>query len=175
MSGLIVRDPVWFVSAFVLSVLHGDGIFRFWRQHVAHLTHTVELLRVSAELRHLQGVCMIVMYTGTSVHERPCSRTIRFTNIFSEQNVSDDERCLGLRTRKLATAASWEYRRGSVNCWLTNLVSVYEHFGSRTASRNELSPWTEVPLYLLTAVGVDTRWQQYNTHLHTNSIQNTVR
>jgi hypothetical protein len=48
---------------------------------------------------------------------------------------------------KLATASSWEYRRGSVSCWLTNLVSVYEHFGSRTASRNELSSWTEVPLY----------------------------
>jgi hypothetical protein len=29
-------------------------------------------------------------YSGTSVHERPCSRTIRFTNKFSEQNVSDD-------------------------------------------------------------------------------------
>jgi hypothetical protein len=48
---------------------------------------------------------------------------------------------------KLATVASWEYRRGSVSCWLTNLVSVYEHFGLRTASRNELSSWTEVPLY----------------------------
>jgi hypothetical protein len=77
------------------------------------------------------------------------SRTIRFTNKFSEQKtVSDDERCLGLRTRKLATAASWENRRWSVSCWLTNLVSVYEHFGSRTASRNELSSWTEVPLYM---------------------------
>jgi hypothetical protein len=39
-------------------------------------------------------------YSGTSVHERPCSRTIRFMNKFSEQ------KSLGLRTRKLATAAS---------------------------------------------------------------------
>jgi hypothetical protein len=28
------------------------------------------------------------------------------------------------------------------------MVSVYEHFGWRTASRNELNSWTEVPLYL---------------------------
>jgi hypothetical protein len=27
------------------------------------------------------------------------------------------------------------------------MVSVYEHFGWRTASRNELNSWTEVPLY----------------------------
>jgi hypothetical protein len=27
-------------------------------------------------------------YSGTSVHERPCSRTIRFTNKFSEQKTS---------------------------------------------------------------------------------------
>jgi hypothetical protein len=27
-------------------------------------------------------------YSGTSVHERPCSRTIRFTNKFSEQTTS---------------------------------------------------------------------------------------
>jgi hypothetical protein len=47
---------------------------------------------------------------------------------------------------KLATEASLEYRRWSASYWLTNLVSVYEHFGSRTASRNELSSWTEVPL-----------------------------
>jgi hypothetical protein len=27
------------------------------------------------------------------------------------------------------------------------IVSLYEHFGLRTASRNELNSWTEVPLY----------------------------
>jgi hypothetical protein len=84
-----------------------------------------------------------VLYSGTSVRERPCSRTIRFTNKFSEQ------KRLGLRTRKLATDARWAYRRGCVSCWLTNLVSVYEHFGSRMASRNKLSLWTKVPLYLM--------------------------
>jgi hypothetical protein len=96
----------------------------------------------------------IHIYSVTSVHERPCSRTIRFTNKFSEQ------KRLGWRTvyrirntqagnnGKLATEAGWEYGCGSVSCLLTNLVSVYEHFGSRTASRNELSSWTEVPLYI---------------------------
>jgi hypothetical protein len=81
-----------------------------------------------------------LLFTNNSVHERSCSRTIRFTNNFPSKNG------LGLRTRKLATAASSLYRRGSVSCWLSNLVSVYEHFGSRTASRNGLSSWTEVPL-----------------------------
>jgi hypothetical protein len=82
-------------------------------------------------------------YSRTSIHERPCSRTIRFTNKFSEKKsrmtngVSDYEH------------ASWQQRQTEcVSCWLTNLVSVYEHFGSRTASRKELSSWTEVPLYL---------------------------
>jgi hypothetical protein len=48
-------------------------------------------------------------YTGTSVHERPCSRTIRFTNKFSEQKtprmtngVSDYEH------------ASWQKRPKSI-------------------------------------------------------------
>jgi hypothetical protein len=42
-------------------------------------------------------------FTNSSVHEQ----------IFRAKNFSDDERFLGLRTRKLATAASWEYQRGS--------------------------------------------------------------
>jgi hypothetical protein len=42
-------------------------------------------------------------FTNAPVHEQ----------IFRTKNVSDDERFLGLRTRKLATAANWEYRRGS--------------------------------------------------------------
>jgi hypothetical protein len=28
--------------------------------------------------------------------------------IFRAKNISDDERCLGLRTRKMATVASWQ-------------------------------------------------------------------
>jgi hypothetical protein len=94
------------------------------------------------------------MYLGLCLQWKLGSRTPLFTNnsvheqIFQAKIVSDDERCLGLWTRKLATAASWEYRRGSVSCRLTKFVSVYEHFGSRTASRNELSSWTEVPLYM---------------------------
>jgi hypothetical protein len=49
------------------------------------------------------------LFTNNSVQEQ----------FFRAKNVSDDERCLGLGTRKLATAASWEYRRRSVSCWLT--------------------------------------------------------
>jgi hypothetical protein len=41
-------------------------------------------------------------FTNAPVHEQFGSRT----NFPSNQNASDDERCLGLRTRKLATAAS---------------------------------------------------------------------
>jgi hypothetical protein len=36
----------------------------------------------------LDGSCAKVKYSGTSVHERPCSRKIRFTNKFSEQKSS---------------------------------------------------------------------------------------
>jgi hypothetical protein len=65
-------------------------------------------------------------YTGTSVHERPCSRTIRFTNKFSDQNVSDDERCLGLRTRKVATAVGDKLRVSARECQLlVNFGSVH--------------------------------------------------
>jgi hypothetical protein len=46
-------------------------------------------------------------YSGASVHEK----------IFRAKNVSDDERFLGLRTRKLATAA--ESISAGVSCWLT--------------------------------------------------------
>jgi hypothetical protein len=49
----------------------------------------------------------LTKYSGTSVHERPRSLTIRFTNKFSRaKKVSDEERRLGSQTRKLATAAS---------------------------------------------------------------------
>ena len=29
-------------------------------------------------------------------------------------------------------------------------------------------------MYMLTAIGFDTRWQQYSTHLHTNNTQNNT-
>jgi hypothetical protein len=62
-------------------------------------------------------------FTNYSVHEQ----------IFRAKNITDDERCLGLRTRKLATAAIWEYQRGSVSCWLTlaQYTSLLD-FGLRT-------------------------------------------
>jgi hypothetical protein len=53
-------------------------------------------------------------FTNAPDHEQFGSRTNS-----PSKNVSDDERCLGLRTRKPATMASWEYRRGSVSCWST--------------------------------------------------------
>jgi hypothetical protein len=54
------------------------------------------------------------LYSGTSVHEQ----------IFRAENVSVDERFLGLRTRKLATAVGWEYRRGECQL-LVNFGSVH--------------------------------------------------
>jgi hypothetical protein len=83
------------------------------------------------------------IYSGTSVHERPYLRTIRFTNKFSQKTVSDDERCLGLRTRKLATAASWEYRRGSQ--LLVNFCSVHipDWFRFTNISVHERPPGTD--------------------------------
>jgi hypothetical protein len=45
-------------------------------------------------------VVFLLEYSGTSVHERPCLR-----KNFPSKNVSDDERCLGLRTRKLRVSA----------------------------------------------------------------------
>jgi hypothetical protein len=73
------------------------------------------------------------IYSGASVHERPCSRTIRFTNKFSEQKptrmtngFSDYEH------------ASWQQRqaeriRTAVSCWLTlaQYTSLLD-FGLRT-------------------------------------------
>jgi hypothetical protein len=71
-------------------------------------------------------------YSGAWVHERPCSRTIRFTNKFSEQKTSR----MSTLSRITNTQAG---NSGSVSCWLTNLISVYEHFSSLTAPKNELS------------------------------------
>jgi hypothetical protein len=61
------------------------------------------------------------MYTGTSAYECPCSRT----NI-PNKNVSDDERCLGLRTRKQETAVGDELRVSARECQLlVNFGSLY--------------------------------------------------
>jgi hypothetical protein len=52
-----------------------------------------------------------------STHQNLNTVEPRFTNapvheqIFRAKNVSDDERCLGLRTCKLAIAASWQQRQ----------------------------------------------------------------
>jgi hypothetical protein len=48
-------------------------------------------------------------FTNNSVHEQ----------IFGAKTISDNERCLGLGTRKLGTTKSWDYRRGIVSCCLT--------------------------------------------------------
>jgi hypothetical protein len=99
---------------------------------------------------------MFCTYSGASVHERPCSRTIRFTNKFSEKKTS-------LMTNGFSDYehVNWQQRQAEsisagVSCWLTLaqytslLISVCEHFGSRTASRNGLSSWIEAPLYSYT-------------------------
>jgi hypothetical protein len=76
------------------------------------------------------------------------SRTPLFTNKFSEQ------KRLGWQTVSRITNTQVG-NSGGLRVWvrecqlLVNLVSVYEHFGSRTASTNELSSWTEVPLYMV--------------------------
>jgi hypothetical protein len=82
--------------------------------------HTVYLPDVDCFLCRVFSVlyCSVTLYyyTGTSVHERPCSRTnfpskkSRMTNGASDYEHASWQ-------QRLAT--SWEYRRGSVSCWLT--------------------------------------------------------
>jgi hypothetical protein len=49
----------------------------------------VEAIDRNKQQKKVHLVCPnVLIYSGTSVHERPCSRTIRFTNKFSEQNTS---------------------------------------------------------------------------------------
>jgi hypothetical protein len=63
---------------------------------------------------------------------------------------------LGWRTRKPATTVgdklgvSAGERELLCNFRSVHIVSVYEHFGWWTASRNELNLWTKVPPYLKT-------------------------
>jgi hypothetical protein len=85
-------------------------------------------------------------FTNAPVHEQFGSRTNFPRKTPLMRTVSRITNTQAGNSGKLAIATSWEYRCGSVNCWLTNLVSVYEYFGSRTASRNGLISWTEVPL-----------------------------
>jgi hypothetical protein len=44
--------------------------------------------RLRQVLLYMLALYMYFEYSGTSVHERPCSRTIRFTNKFSDQKTS---------------------------------------------------------------------------------------
>jgi len=56
------------------------------------------------------------LFTNNSVHEQ----------IFRAKNVSDDERCLGLRTRKPATAVGDKLRVSARECQLlVNFGSVH--------------------------------------------------
>jgi hypothetical protein len=49
----------------------------------------LRVLFLSSAFRKANGTIKVFeKYSGTSVHERPCSRTIRFTNNFSEQKPS---------------------------------------------------------------------------------------
>jgi hypothetical protein len=74
-----------------------------------------------------------MLYSEASVHERPCSRTIRFTNKFSEQKTS--RMTNGLSDYE---HASWQKRQiesisAGVSCWLTlaQYTSLLD-FGLRT-------------------------------------------
>jgi hypothetical protein len=75
----------------------------------------------------------IYIYSRALVHERPCSRTIRFTNKFSEQKTS--RMTNGFSDYEYA---SWQQRQaesisGGVSCWLTlaQYTSLLD-FGLRT-------------------------------------------
>jgi hypothetical protein len=82
-------------------------------------------------------------FTNAPVHEQFGSRT----NFPSKKHLV--WRTVSRITNTQA-GNSGKLRVSALECqWLVNLVSVYEHFGSQTASRNELSSWTEVPLYSL--------------------------
>jgi hypothetical protein len=92
------------------------------------------------------------LITNKSVHEQIFrKKKSRVTN-----GVSSNEHA----SRQQWLATSWEYRRESVSYYVTfaqytsavpslefHCDSLYEHFGWRTASRNLLNSWTEVPLY----------------------------
>jgi hypothetical protein len=74
-----------------------------------------------------------IVYSGASVHECPCSRTIRFTNKFSEQKMS--RMTNGFSDYK---HASWQQRQAEsisagVSFWLTlaQYTSLLD-FGLRT-------------------------------------------
>jgi hypothetical protein len=62
---------------------------------------------------------MKTVYSGASVHERPCSRTVRFTNKFSEQKMS--QMTNGFSDYEHASLQQWQAKSISarVSCWLT--------------------------------------------------------
>jgi hypothetical protein len=73
-----------------------------------------------------------ILVKNKDIHWNLGSRTPLFMNssvheqIFQAKNVSDDERCLGLRTRKLATAVGDKLRVSARECHLlVNFVSVH--------------------------------------------------
>jgi hypothetical protein len=95
---------------------HATPLYRSFKDRTNTAFDTRKLYGATLEnpKQYLVNSCNLTdLYSGTSVHERPCSRTIRFTNKFSEQkNVSDYEH------------ASWQQRQAEgisagVSCWLT--------------------------------------------------------
>jgi hypothetical protein len=110
------------------------------------------------------------LITNKSVHEQIfLEKKSRVTN-----GVSSNERA----SWQQWLATSWEYWHESVSCCVTfaqYTVSVYEHFGWQTASRNELSSWTEVPLYWYSMMHGQQNIQIVESYLKIEYLwQNTV-
>jgi hypothetical protein len=99
----------------------------------AGLTHLINGWSKCRKNTRLKNASYIYIYTHTQWNLG--SRTPLFTNNSVYEQIFRAKR-LGWRTVSRITNAqagnSGKLRVSSVSCWLTNLVSVYEHFGSRT-------------------------------------------
>ena len=66
--------------------------------------------------------------------------------------------------------------QGHSAAWRINsLKSSNDTIGNRTHVLQAYSAVVYNMIYLLTAIGGDTRWQKYSTHLHTNNTQNDTK
>jgi hypothetical protein len=116
---------IWGLTCEIISI---DGITAFGTA-VLKLSVLLFVVMMSIMLIKMTDDCNLLLgrglvaelkYSGTSVHERPCSRTIRFTNKFSEQKISrmtngvSDYEHASCQQRQAASIF-----RGSVSCWLT--------------------------------------------------------
>jgi hypothetical protein len=80
---------------------------------VAVLEYTCILTERNINVGKIEHGTLEPRFTNAPVHEQLGSRTS-----FPSKKVSDDERCLGLRTRKLATAVGYKLRVSARECQL---------------------------------------------------------